>query len=84
MKYEDAARAWGAVRLKKAGVSFSAVDRVRFSTYTDVGCPTCGPETHYEGDIFYMVEGNSKRQLFEVEFYGLDDILKELFELSEE
>lgn len=85
MKYEEAAKVWGEQKLTETGIPFDEVSHVNFTTYTDVGCPTCGPETSYEGDIWYYAPGDDKagrKTLYEVEFYGLEEILRELFEVS--
>lgn len=81
VKYEEATKLWAGSRLRRAGVAFSEVTAVYFDSDTNVGCPTCGPETTYEARIYFT--SNGKREIHRIDFYGVDEILKELFEVSE-
>lgn len=80
MKYEEAAKLWGARKLDDSGISYDSISNVRFDTYSSVGCPTCGVETEYEATVWYLKDGTKRHK--DYDFYGLDQILQELFAVS--
>lgn len=85
MKYEEVVKLWGAKKLRDEGITFIEVTSVNFDTTSDRGsCPTCGPDYYVEASVWYSTTNGITGSAYkDFEFYGLEDILRDLFEVSE-
>lgn len=81
MKFDEVAKLYAAQKLRDEKIKFDNVYYVNFDVNVREGCPTCGPETEYECTIGYTLDGKNK--YFDWHFYGLGDILTELFDFAD-
>lgn len=84
MKYEEAAKRWAEKKLRQDKITFVKVTYVGYEVETDGGCPTCGPETKIVASISYTTtNGITPAARKTYDYWGLGDLLTELFEASE-
>lgn len=84
MKFEEAAKRWGAAKLREKNIDVDEVTQVYFESWDKGGCETCGSDIRHEATVYYTIGGGKTNHRQTFEYHGLEDVLKDLFKLSEE